>query len=127
MDVKFLSNDKLIEIGHYKEEYNTNLNIKLPILKIVQSSGLEVHIKKKHPGEEKYLSKVTEILNHPDYIGSNPREPNSIELAKVYADNVLLAIKLDTSKNYYYIASLYSITEGKLNNRLKSGRLKKFT
>ena len=118
--------DKLFEIGKFKSEYNQNLNTQLPCLKIMQSNGLIKHISKKHPNQIKYLKNVKDILDNPDYIGVNPKEPDSIELVKVYADNILIAIKLDYNNGYYYLASLYDISNGKVNNRLNSGRLKKY-
>lgn len=48
----------------------------------------------------KYLDKINEILDNPDFIGINPNEENSIELIKKFNDNVLIGIKLDTDKNY---------------------------
>lgn len=37
---------------------------------------------------------IPEIINVPDYIGVNPKEPNSIELVKVIEKDVLVAINL---------------------------------
>ena len=119
--------ENFFEIGTFKQEYNQKLNTNLPCLKIVQSKGLEKHILKRHSNQVHYLNRVKEILENPDYIGSNSKEPDSIELIKIYEDNILIAIKLDYSNGYYYLASLYDISEGKINNRLNSGRLKKYT
>lgn len=121
-----MSNDKNFKIGTFKPEYNNNLNTNLPCLDIMQSTGLYKHIAKSHPNCVQYLGNVSDILDHPDYIGTNPKEPNSIELVKIYADNILIAVKLDSDNGYYYLASLYNVSNGKINNRLKSGRLKKY-
>ena len=94
----------LTKIGIYKNEYNIKLSVSLPCLDIMQSSGLAVHVQKNHPNQ-----------------------PNSIELIKCYSDNILIAIKLDIANNYYYIASLYDVTQAKINNNLNSGRLKNYT
>lgn len=49
-------------------------------------------------------------------------------MVKIFNDNILLSIKLciDFEPNYLYVSSLYDISEGKLNNRTNSGRLKNF-
>lgn len=36
----------------------------------------------------------------------------------------MVCIKLDQKNDYLYVASVYEITESKLQNRLRSGRLK---
>lgn len=121
-----MSNNNLFKIGTFKPEYNQILNTNLPCLNIMQSTGLKKHISKKHSDQMQYLSKVSDILNDPDYIGINPKEPGSIELVKIYDDNILIAIKLDYSNGYYYLASLYDVSSSKIKNRLNSGRLKKY-
>lgn len=121
-----MSDDKLIKIGEFKQEYNQILNTSLPCFEIMQSTGLVKHIFKRHSHCVQYLDKVSDILENPDYIGINPKENNSVELVKVYEDNILIAIKLDCDNGYYYLASLYNISGGKMENRLNSGRLKKY-
>ena len=116
----------LTRVGKFQNDYNRKLNINLPILDIYQDSGLYHHIKNRHPNCIKYLDKITDILLSPDYIGKNPKEPNSIELIKNLGDNLQIAIKLDFNNNYYYIATLHEISNVKINKRLNNGRLKKF-
>lgn len=113
-------------VGTYSGQYDILLGVSLPKLNIVQSEGLKKHISKKHPSCLKYLSKISEIISSPDYIGINPKERNSFELIKKYDDNVLIGIKLDIKNNYYYVATLHDIKQSKINHRLFSGRLKKF-
>lgn len=113
------------KVGAYNGQYDALLGVNLPKLNIVQSNGLEKHISKRHPSCLKYLSKISEILSSPDYIGINPRESGSFELIKQYNDNILIGIKLDIKNNYYYVATLHDINQSKINNRLFSGRLKK--
>ena len=119
--------DSNIEVGTYSGQYDTLLGVSLPKLNIVQSEGLEKHISKRHPSCLKYLSKISEIISSPDYIGVNPKESSSFELIKQFDDNMLIGIKLDTKNNYYYVATLHDIKQSKINNRLFSGRLKKLT
>lgn len=113
------------EVGVYSGQYDSLLGINLPKLNIVRSDGLGKHISKRHPSCLKYLSKISEIISSPDYIGVNPKESGSFELIKQYDDNVLIGIKLDIKNNYYYVATLHDIKQSKINNRLFSGRLKK--
>ena len=128
------SSDSITIVGRFLEDYNTRLGASFDILDIVQSHGLITHVQKKHPAMVGYMSNIADILQNPDYIGMNPTVPDSIELVKVYSDNILVAIKLDTSNDtsndasngYYYIASLYDITTAKLNKRISNGRLIKY-
>ncbi len=94
---------------------------------IYQSDGLMKHIKKRHPKCVEYLSKLPEIISSPDYIGINPNEKGkSFELVKIFDNNVQIGIKLDASKKYLYVATLYTITDSKLQHGLNNGRLRKF-
>lgn len=115
----------MIIAGEYIFEYNKALNADLPCGNIYQSTGLLVHIQKRHPHCLKYLEKIPDILSNPDYIGKNPNEYQSVEFIKQYDDHVLVAVKLDIIENRLYVASLYNISESKIKNRLNSGRIKK--
>ena len=118
--------DKILIIATYDGRYDKLLNIDLPKLKIVQSeNGLRSHVTKRHSDCLKYLKYVKDIIEFPDYVGINPNETDSFELIKVFEDNVLIGIKLDTKNNYYYIATLHDISHSKLEKRLYSGRIKK--
>ncbi len=118
--------DNYFIVATYDGRYNSILNTDLPKLNIVQSNGLEKHISKKHPDCLKYLNKIHEIIVAPDYVGTNPKEINSFELIKRYDDNILIGIKLDIKNNYYYVATLHDIKQPKIDNRLFSGRLKRW-
>lgn len=117
----------LTPIGCYQAAFNSYLPYNLPSMCIYQSTGLEKHILKRHPECIKYIRKIPSIISHPDYIGINPNEPmTSFELVKIFPDNIQIGIKLDTPKNYLYVATLHSITAAKLERNVSSGRLKKF-
>lgn len=118
--------DSLHKVATYKQKYNDKLGISLPILDIYRDDGLTKHIAVRHPNCLQYLSKINAILTTPDYIGSNPKEPNSIELIKLFEDNIQIAIKLDVQNGYYYIATLHEVSADKISKRLNNGRLKKF-
>lgn len=118
--------DNLNKVGEYAGEYNNLLNINLPCVPIYVSDGLRKHMQNhNHSNCLKYIDKIPEIINKPDYIGKNPKEPNSIELVKVYDNNIQIGIKLDMSRDYLYVATLFDIKQGKIDRRLNSGRLKR--
>ena len=49
----------------------------------------------------------------------------SFELVKVFDKNIQIGIKLDVKDDYLYVATLHSITNGKLQHGIENGRLKK--
>ena len=114
--------DNLKIIGQFNKVFNDILSADFPSIPIYKSDGLKKHVEKRHPHCAPYLDKIEEILNSPDYIGT--KDATSIELIKVYDNNILLALQIDKSSDYFYAASLYDISDAKLNNRLHSGRLK---
>ena len=92
---------------------------------IYQSSGLMKHIEKRHPDCISYLNNISDIIKNPDYIGVSPNETvPSFELVKKLNNNILVGIKLDKKDNYFYVATLHTITTAKLNRRIANGRLK---
>ena len=121
-----MGDDSLVEVGIYIESFNKITAQEIPCGPILQAAGLEVHIKKHHPDIVDFISLIPQIIKTPDYIGHNPKEPFSIELVKKVSQNLMVCVKLDREKDYLYVASLYSITDGKLENRVKSGRLKPY-
>lgn len=114
--------DKLSRVGTYRELFNQLTGCVLPLYDIYQSSGLPIHVKKGHPDCLKYINSIPDIISSPDYIGTNPKEPDSVELIKILDKNILVAIKLDIKNQYFYVASLYDIPEAKKSRRIHSGR-----
>lgn len=123
--MRVLEDTNLSIVGEYIESFNNLTSSTLPCGPIYMSEGVENHVHKRHPGYERYIPRVPEIISSPDYIGHNPKEPDSIELIKVFDENIQLAIKLDQKRGYLYVASLYDINTSKIERRLNSGRLKK--
>ena len=125
----YVMSNKLIKVGEYNTEFNDILGIKLDRLDIYKSKGLIAHlIKRKHDKYIKYIDCIPDIIQSPDYIGINPNENNtdSIELIKRYDNNVMIGIKLDGDNKYFYVASMYDVSESKIQRRLHSGRIKKY-
>ncbi len=118
--------EQMVRVGTYLPQFNELTGQALPCGDILRSSGLLVHLRKHHPDEMQNLSYIPEIIAAPDYIGHHPKEPDSIELVKVIEKNIMVCVKLDKKDGYLYVASVFSISDGKLQNRLNSGRLKKY-
>lgn len=111
-------------IGTLSQEIINTLNMELPPTDILMPPGFIKHIKKRHNNTfVKYFKKIPEILKYPDYVGTNPSEPNSIELVKIFYNVVLIAIKLD-AKGDLYLSSMYELNPSKIPRRISSGRLK---
>lgn len=104
--------------------FNEIAGLSIPAGPIFIADGVTTHIRKRHPECLRYIPHIGEIIAMPDYIGNNPREPNSVEFVKMLDQHVQVAVKLDTSKGYLFVASLYEVPAGKVERRLHSGRLK---
>ena len=116
-------NDSTRFIGIISEQIKDTLH--LQDSDIYMDDGLIIHIQRRHPEDQVYLADIPSILNNPDYYGISPNQDStSFELVKKFDRNVQIGIKLDFDENYYYIATLYTITEAKLEHRLASGRLR---
>lgn len=118
------------QVGRIKSEYFRILKLddSIDIVK-VNMENLKKHLEKRnHDNMIKYLSRISELLENPTYIGINPREKGrSIEYVIQFDENVLIGIKLDYKNEYFYIATMHEISELKLNQRIKNGRLKSLT
>jgi hypothetical protein len=100
--------------------------------KVYAAPGVIKHIEKNHDDNlsevvlNDLLGTMKEILNSPDYVGCHPKKAGtSLELIKWVDDNLLLALKFDITENYIYVATLFPVTESKIENRLYSNRLVK--
>lgn len=113
-------------VGILPQKILDHFNIQCPSAEVKIFPGAIKHIKKRHPGIfEQYYELIPNIIESPDYVGQNPREPStSVELIKVVSEHLLLAVKLDPS-GYLYVSTLYDLNNGmiKVQKRLKSGRL----
>ncbi len=113
-------------VGKYVEKFNQLTGQSLECRDVFQSEGLCVHIEKRHPDCVAEIPNIPLILASPDYIGRNPKEKNSVELVKRMGDNLMVCVKLDLKSNYFFVATLFKISDSKLKNRIASGRLKKY-
>lgn len=97
---------------------------------VFASPGVYKHIRKRHFKQlgqniiDNLNPIIKSILSDPDFVGHNPtKSKTSIELVKKCGPFILLALEYDVEKNYIYVSSLYPLTEGKILNRIHSGRL----
>jgi len=119
--------DRLIEVGIYKDEFNVISNVNLPLLNIYRSIGLRRHmISRQHFSCLRYIDDIPNIIENPDYVGKSKNDDNAIELVKKYDKNVLIGIKLSEDNGYLYVSTMYELQESKLNRRIYSGRIKEF-
>ena len=124
-----MSNEPLIKVGEYNEDFNKILGLNIECLEIFRSKGLPAHMVNRQHGKcLKYIDYIPDIIQNPDYIGVNPNEngEDSIELIKKYKDNVLIGIKLDKNNRYLYVSTMHDVQTSKIQRRLHSGRLKEF-
>ena len=80
-----MEDEGLDVIVEYTEAFNLAVSSSLPLGNIYVSHGFSVHIKKRHPNCTRYVERISEIIEDPDYIGHNPNEPDSIELILNYS------------------------------------------
>ena len=115
--------DKMIFVADISASLISFLGLQRKQIKIYRSKGLLAHILKRgHYKAAKYPDYIPEIINAPDYAGVYDGQ---IELVKIFKDNIFLSIKLDEAKNIYFVATLFDVSESKIEAYCKSGRLKK--
>lgn len=118
-----MPSDKMIFVAEIPNTLLSFLGISKNQIKIYRSKGLLAHLlKRKHYKAAKYLDFIPEIINAPDYAGFYEGQ---IELVKIFKDKIFLSIKLDVSKDLYYVATLFDVSMAKIEAYCKSGRLKK--
>ena len=115
-------------IGQVTDEVKEIFNIVLEASDIkVNKEGLRSHMLKRHHNDViHHIEDLELILRNPDFVGVNPREKDaSFEYVKRFDDNVLVAIKLHKSGDFFYVPTMYRLQDFKLQSRIKSGRLRK--
>lgn len=101
-------------VGKYIDRFNALTGQRIPCGDIYQSSGLYKHVMKRHPDCIDDLDSIPRIIAAPDYVGKNPREPQSIELVKRLNGNIMVCIKFDVKANHLYVASLFKTAKPSL-------------
>ncbi|MCL2426492.1 MAG: PBECR2 nuclease fold domain-containing protein [Oscillospiraceae bacterium] len=91
----------------------------------LSDSNIE-HMVNSHPQDfEDYGIDLENILKHPDYVGTNPKD-NSIEYVKLFQvqnkEYIKVAVRVSASGNYF-ARSLYSRDVSKMERFIKKGYL----
>lgn len=108
------------------ETLHLNIPVGTPIY--IAESNIQ-HMKNSHPKDyAKYGNYITHIILLPDYVGHNAKD-NSIEFTKEFPINdefVKVAVRV-SSRNVYYVRSLYILNPKRVQNFIKKGTLKSLT
>lgn len=113
--------EKLIQVTRFNTRLNSVLKTSHEAFTIYRSKGLITHlINRKHFVAAKYIDYLPDIINKPDFAGTNN---GSIELVKCYKDNIFISIKLDVKRKKYYVSTIFDVKQGKIDSYVKSGRL----
>ena len=113
-----------IRVGYLEKSIIDLINVELNPGEIKHLPGGIKHIKKKRPDcFDKYLSEIPSIISKPDYIGSNPKYPNSIEYIKKIEENVLVAVRLNSKKSILCITTMYPVTNSKIKRMVSKNRI----
>ena len=98
------------QVGEYIEAFNHSTSQSIPCGPILQFPGLETHVKKHHPNIAASVGLISQIIAEPDFIGHNPKEPNSIEdNKKTGPSKSTLAKRLGQHAQGLYMSHLINI------------------
>ena len=82
-------------------------------------------LKRHHNDVIHHIEDLELILSNPDFVGINPREKDaSFEYVKRFDDNILVAIKLYKSGDFFYVPTMYRLQDFKLQNRMVNSQTK---
>ena len=115
-------------IGIITKDVKKMLSINSDVNEIlIHYDNFEKHlIKRNHQNMISHIPKISQYLKNPDYVGVNPREKGvSLEYIVQVEPNILIAVKLDSKNGYFYVATMHEISQLKLTQRIRNGRLRK--
>ncbi|GAB4074727.1 hypothetical protein GCM10028778_22300 [Barrientosiimonas marina] len=117
-------------VGKVPEVIMKHYEIPCSSYNVYMTPGFLKHLKKRNHWDifMTYYQEIPSMIANPDYVGQNPKEPNSIELYKALGDFLLVPVKLNTS-SYLYLSSFYGLDNGasKIEKRLRTGRIRPFS
>ena len=118
--------DKKVRVGRFDPRFNDLLDISLDSIPIFRSKGLQAHMmKQKHFKAVDYIDRIPDIISVPDYIGMKRNNDEiTIEFIKCFNDNIILCAKLSADEGSMYVATMFDITQKKIDRFLHSGRIK---
>lgn len=115
-------------IGIITEKVKKLLSIDTNISEIlIHNDNFKKHLmKRNHQNMIPHIPNIQQFLKNPDYVGINPREKGvSLEYVVQVKPNILIAVKLDSKNGYFYVATMHEISQLKLSQRIRNGRLRK--
>ena len=127
MDSRFCTYKR---VGYLKSHIANMIGIDFTGI-IYASPGVLKHINKRHGKQFNTRSNDTiimwmrDIIEKPDYIGvyTNKRGQTAVQIIKRMYRSILVVIEIDREKKYIYVATMYPISEEKINSKLKSRKL----
>lgn len=113
-----------VQIGKITQTVINALGLNIPVDTPIYISDTNIaHMQSSHPNDyQKYGADISDILNHPDYVGINPGD-NSLEYTKEYLinnDYVKVAVRVSSS-NIFYARSLYVLNPNRVKNYISKG------
>lgn len=98
-------------------------------LNVYMPPGVMKHLHKRGHWDDfvKYHEEIPAMIAIPDYVGQNPKEPNTVEIYKMINDYVILPIKLNVQSGLF-LSSFYILDNGanKIEKRLGTERIHSF-
>ena len=84
------------------------------------------HMKQRHMlVYAKYHDRLSQIISEPDYVGVND-EDGSLVYVKLFDDNIKLVVRIAGDEKLY-IRTMYTIFKSRMEDSIKSGKLKPLT
>ena len=116
------------KVGLFSENVVQKLGLEMAVGTPIYVADTNVeHMQKSHPEDyEKFGNELHNIIANPDYVGKNEKD-DSIEFVKEYlvcGKYVKVAVRV-SSRNVYYVRSMYALNPNRVKNFIKKGTLKK--
>ncbi len=114
------------KVGLLKQKVIDILSVNLLPAEIFLLWGGIKHIKNKRLiCFKNHLNDIPEIIKNPEYIGTNPKYPDSVEFLKEMGGvNILVAVSQNL-QGILQIATMYDVTSSKLATMIEHNRMKK--
>lgn len=117
-------------VGYVPESIVKFYNIECFSYEVYMPPGVLKHLKKRGHWESflTYHLDIPHMIANPDYAGQNPKEPGTVEMYKIMAEHVLIAIKMNPTSGLF-LGSFYTLDNGakKIQGRLRTGRIYPFS
>ena len=121
---------KNIKIGELSQEIINTLHLNLKPQNIYLWENRVMEHCKKHEAEYsspqafvEAVERIPETITDPDYVGIHKN--GNIQFVKRYSDISLVGVKIIKSDNSLLFRTIYPISESKLKNSIKNGKLYK--